>query len=224
MKSASSWAFQRHVKVGTVAGISDDIENIKVSRDDFVRALDEVRPAFGVSEEEIERAMEKGIIHFSPHIQNILKDGSGYVDLLRTSSRESLFSIILHGPSRSGKTALAAKIAKDSTVPFIKMVSAEDMGGFSESAKIQYIHKVFADAYKSPLSIVVLDSIERIVEWSNVGPRFSNPLVQEIMSVLVKKPPQVSSSPNPYHNPPSCPFTTIIPISSQTSTNHLSPL
>ena len=53
IKSATSFAFNRHVKVGTVAGISDDVENMRVNRQDFMNALDEVQPAFGVSKEEL---------------------------------------------------------------------------------------------------------------------------------------------------------------------------
>lgn len=64
IKSATSFAFNRHVKVGTMAGISDDVENLKVNMQDFMNALDEVHPAFGVSEEELEQVVQNGIIHF----------------------------------------------------------------------------------------------------------------------------------------------------------------
>lgn len=51
-----------------MAGISDDIENIKITRVDFLHALEEVHAAFGVSEEELQQVVENGIIHFSPEI------------------------------------------------------------------------------------------------------------------------------------------------------------
>jgi vesicle-fusing ATPase len=69
----------------------------------------------------------------------------------------------MHGPSGSGKTALAASIAMNSEFPYIKLVSPESMVGFSESAKVQYLSKVFNDSYKSPSSIIVVDNIERIL-------------------------------------------------------------
>ncbi|KAG4429739.1 hypothetical protein IFR05_014773 [Cadophora sp. M221] len=189
VKSASSFAFNRHVKVGTVAGVSDDIENMKVNRADFFNALEEVKAAFGVSEEELETAMTAGILHYSPYIENILKDGRLFVDLVKNSATTSLLSVLLHGPPGSGKTALSAKIAKDSNFPFIKLVSAENMVGFSDMAKIQYLNKVFTDAYKSPQNIVVIDNIERIIEWVPIGPRFSNPVLQALMVLLTKQPP-----------------------------------
>jgi len=69
IKSATSFALNRHVKVGTLAGISDDVENLRVNRDDFMRALDEIKPAFGVSEEEITEVLKNGIIEFDGDIK-----------------------------------------------------------------------------------------------------------------------------------------------------------
>ena len=47
-----------------MAGISDDVENLRVNRADFLNALDEVHPAFGVSEEELQQVIQNGIIHY----------------------------------------------------------------------------------------------------------------------------------------------------------------
>ena len=46
------------------------------------------------------------------------------------------------------KTAVAASLALESDAPFIKLISAENMVGYSESSKISYTVKVFDDAYK----------------------------------------------------------------------------
>ena len=64
VKSATSFAFNRHVKVGTMAGISDDVENLLVNAEDFANALEEVHPAFGVAEEELAQVVQNGIIHY----------------------------------------------------------------------------------------------------------------------------------------------------------------
>lgn len=69
----------------------------------------------------------------------------------------------MHGIPGSGKTALAATIAQRSGFPFIKLISPANMVGFSEWEKIAYINKVFNDSYKSPMSVVVVDSIERLI-------------------------------------------------------------
>lgn len=189
VKSASSFAFNRHVKVGTMAGVSDDIVNMKVNSADFHNALDEVKAAFGVSEEELTVAIRGGIIPFSSFIPNILEEGRLSVQQVRNSSSTPIVSVLFHGPPGSGKTALAARIALDSGYPFIKLVSPEAMVGFNESAKIAHLTKIFTDAYKSRLSVVVVDNIELIVDWNPVGPRFSNSVLQTLKVLLGKPPP-----------------------------------
>lgn len=58
---------------------------------------------------------------------------------------------------------MAATIAQASEFPFIKLVSPDHMVGFSEPQKIAAITKVFQDSYRSPLSVIVVDNIERLL-------------------------------------------------------------
>lgn len=44
------------------------------------------------------------------------------------------------------------------------------------------------DSYRSPLSLIFLDDIERLIEYVPIGPRFSNAVLQTLM-VLLKKIP-----------------------------------
>ncbi|KAG9097764.1 transport between ER and Golgi ATPase protein, partial [Ceratobasidium sp. 392] len=172
-----------------MAGISDDIENLRVNMNDFNNALEEVHPAFGVAEEELAQVIQNGIIHFDKSVDSILRDGQLFVEQVRTSSRTPLVSLLFHGPPGAGKTAMAATIAQASGFPFIKLVSADAMVGFSEGQKIAAITKVFQDSYKSPLSVVVVDNIERLLDWVPIGPRFSNGVLQALMVLMAKRPP-----------------------------------
>ena len=95
------------------------------------------------------------------------------------------------GPSGAGTTSLAAKIALDSKFPYIKMVTPENLVGMSESAKASSIARVFENAYKSPLSVIVVDSIEKLLEYVPIGPRFSNVILQTLIVLLKKTPPPV---------------------------------
>ena len=189
VRSAASWALNRHVKGGTMAVISDDIEQMAVNRADFDKAFDDVHPAFGVSEDELQDCLNQGVMHYSPFISNILEEGSLVVKQV-AGDRTPMFTALLHGPPGSGKTALAAKIALDSGYPFIKLCSPNNMVGFNEPMKISHIQKVFEDAYKSPLSVIVIDNIERILAWSSIGPRFENGVLQALMILLKKLPPK----------------------------------
>lgn len=189
VKSATSFAMNRHVKVGSVAQY-ENVENMKIMREDFMHALDEVQPAYGVSEEELQEVVQNGIIHYSKRVNEILQDGKLLAQQVSKSERTPLVSALLHGPSGAGKTALAATIAMQSDFPFIKLISPEQMVGYSESAKIQHLHKVFADSYKSPYSVIVVDSLERLLEWNPIGPRFSNGILQALVVLFGKRPPK----------------------------------
>ncbi|KAK4693932.1 vesicle-fusing ATPase, partial [Lecanoromycetidae sp. Uapishka_2] len=190
VRSATSFALNRHVKVGTMAGVSDDVDKMTVNRDDFEHAFDDVKPSFGVSEDEMQRCLRGGIIHFSEAIDGILNEAKLIVKQVQEPDSTPLFSTILYGPPGSGKTALAAQIALSSEYPLIKMCSPDNMIGMTESMKIESMRRIFDDAYKSPLSVVVIDNIERIIEWVPVGPRFSNPVLQAMMVLLKKEPPK----------------------------------
>jgi len=205
VKAATSYAFGRHIKDGTT--VKADVEDIKVMRQDFLSALDDVKPLFGVAEEELSKRFRHGIIHYSPFIRDILEDGRLYINQVRKPESSPLLSVALHGPPGSGKTALAAKMAIDSGYPFIKLISAEDMIGYSEMQKVQQLDKVFRDAYKSPLSVIVIDSIELLLDWVPIGPRFSNTVLAALKVLLAKEPPKVCSLTiplllcNPSNNP-----------------------
>jgi vesicle-fusing ATPase len=81
-------------------------------------------------------------------------------------------------------------MALDSKFPFIRLLSAKDMVGMSESAKVQHIDNVFRDAYKSPLNLLVVDNIEAIIDYVPIGPRFSSVVLRALMTRLASNPPE----------------------------------
>ena len=72
------------------------------------------------------------------------------------------------------------------------MLSPENFVGFTENAKVAKIVSVFEDAYKSPLSLIILDDIERLIEFIHFGPRFSNYILQALMVSIKKSPPDAN--------------------------------
>lgn len=190
VKSASSFAINRHIKVGNAAAMDEGINNMKVTRNDFLQSLDDVKPAFGVNEEDLRTVTQGGIIKFSPRIDEILNHGKRYLNQVKESEKTSFISLLMHGPPGSGKTALAASIALASEFPFIKMISPESMVGKSEAAKILQIDNTFRDSYKSPLNVLLIDNIEGLIDWVPIGPRFSNPILQALKVYWKNSPPE----------------------------------
>lgn len=190
VKSATSFSMNRHIKVGTMANISDDVKDMKVTRSDFLSALEEVKPAFGANEQDLESNLEEGIIRFSENVDFILSTGSRYIKQITESKDKRFISLLMHGPPSSGKTALASSIALQSKFPFIRLISPSGLLGKSEFEKIQFIDKTFRDAHKSPLSVIVVDNLERLLEYANIGPRFSNQILQFLLTCLCQPPPE----------------------------------
>jgi len=191
VSAARSFAFSRHTEVGTMAAVKDDVASIEVNREDFMKALTEVRPAYGVSEAELEEAVQSGIISYSPHIESTMDKMSRVVGMIKDDPNMFSTSVLFHGPRASGKTALAAQIAMDSDFPFVKIIRPADLTGYrDEFAKKEYIHKIFADAYKSPISLLILDDFERLIEWNPIGPRFSMTMLSVLTTLIVSKPPK----------------------------------
>ncbi|OAE30121.1 hypothetical protein AXG93_1112s1390 [Marchantia polymorpha subsp. ruderalis] len=189
VKSAVSFALNRQVNFDDLNQSLDE-DNIKVTMDDFLHALQEVKPAFGAAISSLEMCRLNGMLDCGPRHKRIQETGMALTEQVKTSERTPLLSCLIEGPSGSGKTALAATIAIDSDFPFIKIVSAESMVGLTESTKCGIIGKIFEDAYKSPLSIIILDDIERIIEFVNIGPRFSNLILQTLLVLIKRVPPK----------------------------------
>nr|XP_061804978.1 vesicle-fusing ATPase-like [Nerophis lumbriciformis] len=192
VRAAQSTAMNRHIKAtSTVEVDMERAEKLQVTRSDFMGSLNnDIKPAFGTNQEDYSSYIMNGIIKWGDPVSHILDDGELLVQQTKNSDRTPLVAVLLEGPPHSGKTALAAKIAEDSQFPFIKICSPDKMIGHSEISKCQAIKKVFDDAYKSQLSCVVVDDIERLLDYVPIGPRFSNLVLQALLVLLKKAPPK----------------------------------
>lgn len=188
VKAATSYALTRCVDVKDLSKAPDD-KNLIVRFDDFQRALDDVSPKFGAKSSELKAMYRNGFVPYGDSFDLLMGNMERLVEQVRTSEKTPLMSVLLQGPPASGKTAMAAKVAVESGFPFVRMISADDMIGFSEMSKCQEIHRAFLDSYKSPLSLIFIDDIERIIDYVAIGPRFSNVVLQTLLVLLKKIPP-----------------------------------
>nr|AAH50490.1 N-ethylmaleimide-sensitive factor [Danio rerio]AAI65659.1 Nsf protein [Danio rerio] len=191
VRAAQSTVMNRHIKAtSTVEVDMERAEKLQVTRTDFMASLNnDIKPAFGTNQEDYSSYIMNGIIKWGDPVTRVLEDGELLVQQTKNSDRTPLVSVLLEGPPHSGKTALAAKISEDSQFPFIKICSPDKMIGHSEISKCQAIKKIFDDAYKSQLSCVVVDDIERLLDYVPIGPRFSNLVLQALLVLLKKTPP-----------------------------------
>jgi len=188
VKAATSYALTRCVDVNDLSKAPDE-KNLIVQFDDFQRALDDVAPKFGAKSQELKALYRNGFVPYGEDFDMLMGNMERLIEQVRTSEKTPLMSVLLQGPVASGKTAVAAKVAVESGFPFVRMISADDMIGYPDTAKCQEIHKAFLDSYKSPLSLIFIDDIERIIDYVAIGPRFSNVVLQTLLVLLKKVPP-----------------------------------
>ena len=197
VRSAASFAFNRQVDV---KHLDRKVEksSVVVEPADFDRALNEILPAFGSNSSELDSFVRQGVLNYSPGFEALRDTLQQLVKQVRTSSRTPLLSVLLEGVPGAGKTALAVKAAIESEFPFARIITADALLGYTETQRVSLIHKMFTDAYKSPLSLLILDDLERLLEYTPLGPRFANGVLQALL-VLIKKTPPLPTNPTHEH-------------------------
>lgn len=192
VRAAQSCALNRLVRADSKVEVDlEAADRLLVTRADFLHALQhDVKPALGSAEELLAGFRERGIVSWSEGIEGILADGQLLLQQAASDSGPGLVSILLEGAPNAGKSALAATLAAKSGFPFIKVCSPEDMVGYTESAKCTMIRKIFDDAYRSDRSCVLVDNIERLLDYGPIGPRYSNLTLQALLVLFKKVPPK----------------------------------
>ena len=89
----------------------------------------------------------------------------------------------------TGKTALATHLALRFGYPFVKLIDFFAIMGKPEGAAIDVLKRAFDDAAKSPLSVLILDDIGKLVHFAKHGPRYSLLLLHALQSLLKQRPP-----------------------------------
>jgi vesicle-fusing ATPase len=162
----------------------------KVSMRHFLDALNEIQPMFGLNSTELENCIQFGMINYGQNYEILSSKISSLFEQIKNSTSISLLSVLLEGESGCGKTALASYLALHSGFPYVKIISPESLVKYMESGKYTYIYNTFEDGYKSPYSIIILDNIEKLIEYIRIGPRFSNLLLQTLSVYIKKLPPK----------------------------------
>ncbi|KAF4656502.1 hypothetical protein FOL47_008893 [Perkinsus chesapeaki] len=195
VRSAASQAFNREVNLNTISTgeiKTKNLEEIKVTANDFELALQEVKPAFGQDTVDLDSCIKYDIVPFCPEVTENISDMDHIINELKSPSGTSqqVVSVLLTGPKGSGKTALAAYMAKKSDFPFVRVVSPEKFVGYGEHGKVTQLAKTFDDAYKSKYACIILDDIETLCEYVRIGPRFSNSVLQALKVLVTKQHPK----------------------------------
>ena len=123
VRAAQSCALNRLVKASSKVEVDPDAaEKLIVGRSDFMHALEnDVKPAFGASQEVLQTYLARGIQVWGQPVQDIIEDSNLLIQQAASSDGPGLVSILLEGAPNAGKTALAAQLAINSGFPFVKV-------------------------------------------------------------------------------------------------------
>ena len=197
VKCAISFASYETTNLGSRLLSSSDTSSVavSVSMSHFEDALKEVLPAFGTETGKVGAVLNRGFVFYSDTFRKKFDNAALLLAKVAASKESTLLSVLVEGSAGSGSSSFAAKLALQSGFDFCKVVSPADLVGASEYAVCNKLVSVFEDAYKSALSLVILDQIERLLGYVGLGPRFLNNVLQVMMVLVRKHPPALEGKP-----------------------------
>ncbi len=169
-----------------------DLNSIKVRKNHFTKALENYNPKFGSSNDNLDYYIQNGIIDYSDDFKLIKNLSLEYINNFKNNTKKYIGTIGIFGDTGTGKTAFSVWLSKQTEFPYIKVISNNDIAGYTESQKNIYIKEIFEQAYLSENSVIVIDSLDTILEYHRddiTGTlRFMNSLYNLIKTYVKKNP------------------------------------
>ena len=189
VKSAVSFAMNERINIDNLKE-KIDITSLQVTRQHMMLAIDEVRPAFGIEEDILQKLCPRGIVNYSDMFTDQRESLSRFLDALKNDKHQNLMTFCISGPPHSGITAFAAQACQDGGFSFVRAITAREFIGVGDDRAAGLILSCFEDAYKSKYSAIIIDDFDMLIEYSPNGPRYSNKIFQALLVLLKTAPPQ----------------------------------
>ena len=179
VKNAVSYSISREIDPTNLA----NAKNIKpiITQEDLIRGYQEIKPLLGSLSNEIGIITAREFKLYSEKYSNIYNN---ILDIIKNQIKGKVTSILIQGDYYVGKTTLACNIMKDSNLGCIKFINSEKI--LNSYFKNQAIYEIFDTGYKSESFGLILDSVEKIIEYSKLGSRYNNEVLQTIYTILDK--------------------------------------
>lgn len=177
VKTAVSYSIAREIN-------PNDIKHkptICVKHDDFIRACDEVKPMFGTRSSDIDILTSQPLLYLNETFERIYNELFSDIKKLKSGNK---LSVLVTGETGCGKTTMLAHLAKNTSIDCIKFINAESL--IFSNDKATQMYEIFEQALKPKESIIILDSVENLIEYSPLGNMYNNKILQTIYTILNK--------------------------------------
>jgi len=146
---------------------------------DFMMALDEIVPQFGKASDEIYTIASTPFIFWNEQLTFLRSE---ILTKIKTLCDGNISTILITGDQYIGKTKFVSHIAKDSEVSCVRIITPEKL--LKSFDKSSCILNNFEQCSKAESSILILDGFERLIEWTTLGSRFNNTVLQTFVSLI----------------------------------------
>jgi vesicle-fusing ATPase len=181
VRSAVSYSISKELDPSNLSNIAK-VKPI-LTQEDFTRSAREIKPQFGALSEQIEIITSKPFELYSDEYAQVYNE---LVKNIKSLIPGNLLTAVITGPGYIGKTTLACQIAKASGYSCVKLINSEML--VNSVAKDIELYNKFKTAYNSDDLIIILDSVERLIEYSKLGNAcaFNNKVLQVIYMLMDK--------------------------------------
>jgi len=179
VKNAVSYCISKEIDPNNLVGLKEI--KPKIMQWDLIKSVEEIKPQFGSISKEIEIITSKEYELYSKEYREIYLDVLERINNLKMGN---VLTILIQGDCYVGKTTMACQIAKNSGLNCIKFINSEKLLG--NVMKETQLYDIFQQGIKSDSFIMILDCVEKIIEYSKLGNIYSNKILQTIYSILTK--------------------------------------
>jgi SpoVK/Ycf46/Vps4 family AAA+-type ATPase len=182
--NAKSFAISRELNLDNVMKneVNKNEMNPIVTQEDFVNSLKDIQPQNGVTFDDL---IMYDDIYLWSGIANTYNDIKNKIKKVKNGNT---LSLLLKGESHTGKTSLAMnavkEIAKDISNLCVKVIRPDKL--IRVFNRTEYITSEYDKCVNSDVGILVIDSLEKIIEWNSCGRRFENSTLNTIISLMRK--------------------------------------
>ncbi len=179
IKNAVSYSISKELDPNNLSNAKNI--NPVISQTEFIKSINEIKPQFGSVSKDIEILTSMPFELYSNVYEKIYEESLNYINSLKTGN---LLSILIQGDLYIGKTTLACQIAKKSGFNSIKFVNSQVL--LNSTNKENAINEIINNGMRSDTFLLILDSVEKLIEYSPLGVYYNNKVLQIIYTILSK--------------------------------------